>query len=107
MANAAEQMSRVEVETPPATAATGERAAPFRKLVPEDFAPFTEPQLMDLAARVDAAEPEARSTILAQSAIGATLLSVCGAIDQVLKPLLLVWGPEGIVVRSETSYAPA
>ena len=83
----------------PEMEATAKPPRSFRPLEPADFAPFAEPDLLEFALRLARAHPEARATTLAQSVIGATLLSISGDLDNVIAPLLDIWGPEGVVVR--------
>jgi hypothetical protein len=70
-----------------ATAATTHRA-----ITPEDFAPFPEIELRDLARRCETAPAEILKSLVEQSRIGSTLLAEFGSVEEVLRPLIAVWG---------------
>ena len=95
----AKAAARKAPSTTPKKRSSGPKAKTFRALTPDDFAPFSEDELMELARRVSDVEEDARSQVLTQHAAGATLLGVCGAVDDVLKPLIAVWGPDGLVAK--------
>lgn len=61
-------------------------------ITPEDFAPYAEDELRALASRVETAPSDRLKTVLTQSAIGAALLARCGSVEEVVRPLVAVWG---------------
>ncbi len=63
------------------------------RLLPEDFAPFSESELRHLAASVAAAaDTDAKMEILKDSKAGAALLRRAGDIEAVLAPLMGAFG---------------
>lgn len=66
-----------------------------RALQPEHFAPFSEVDLQELAARIQTMPAAKRREEIEAHPIGATLLKAAGgALDEVTKPLVAVFGVE-------------
>jgi hypothetical protein len=61
-------------------------------ITPEDFAPFSEDELRDLARRVETAPSEILKSLIEQSRVGASLLPRFGSVEEVVRPLIAVWG---------------
>jgi hypothetical protein len=61
-------------------------------ITPEDFAPFSEDELRDLARRVETAPAEILKNLIEQSRVGAALLPRFGSVEEVVRPLIAVWG---------------
>lgn len=61
-------------------------------ITPEHFAPYPEDELRDLARRVETAPTELLKGIVEQSRVGAALLAVSGSVEEVVRPLVAVWG---------------
>jgi hypothetical protein len=75
--------------------AAKEAAAPtteYSAITPEDFAPFSEDELRDLARRCETAPADILKTLVEQSRVGALLLPRFGSVEEVVRPLLAVWG---------------
>lgn len=65
-------------------------------LPPEDFAPYSEEELTELARRIHEAPAARRAIVLTQTGPGAALAAKAEKADSVIRPLLAVWGPEGL-----------
>jgi hypothetical protein len=65
---------------------------PLRAIAPEDFAPFSEKELRDLARRCETAPAEILKSLVEQSRVGSTLLAQFGSVEEVVRPLIAVWG---------------
>ncbi|MGD2132384.1 MAG: hypothetical protein PVI23_06285 [Maricaulaceae bacterium] len=61
-------------------------------ITPEDFAPYPEDELRDLARRVETAPAELLKSIIEQSRVGAAMLEISGSVEEVVRPLVAVWG---------------
>lgn len=61
-------------------------------ITPEDFAPFAEDELRELARRVETAPAEILKSLVEQSRIGAALLPRFGSVEEIVRPLVAVWG---------------
>ena len=72
------------------------KAAAQTAITPEDFAPYCEDELRELAQRVETAPSDRLKTVITQSAIGAALLARCGSVEEVVRPLVAVWGGDEI-----------
>jgi hypothetical protein len=75
-----------------ATKAAAYDAEPARSITPEDFAPFSEAELRELARRVETAPKEILKSLIEQSRVGAMLLPQFGSVEEVVRPLVAVWG---------------
>lgn len=64
----------------------------YAAITPEDFAPFSEDELRELARRVETAPAEILKSLVEQSRIGAELLPRFGSVEEVVRPLVAVWG---------------
>lgn len=62
------------------------------QITPEDFAPFSEDELRGLARRLETAPAEILKSLVEQSRIGATLLPRFGSVEEIVRPLVAVWG---------------
>lgn len=69
-----------------------ETASDFAPITPEDFAPFSEDELRELARRVETAPAEILKSLVEQSRVGAELLPRFGSVEEVVRPLVAVWG---------------
>ncbi len=67
-------------------------AKTYAAITPEDFAPFSEDELRDLARRCETAPAEILKSLVAQSRVGSVLLERFGSVEEVLRPLIAVWG---------------
>jgi hypothetical protein len=75
--------------------AAKEAAAPkteYAAITPEDFAPFSEDELRDLARRCETAPADILKSLVEQSRVGALLLPRFGSVEEVVRPLVAVWG---------------
>lgn len=77
-----------------ATTKAKTKASPLPSITPEDFAPYSEAELRELALRVETAPSNRLKTVITQSAIGAALLARCGSVEEVVRPLVAVWAGE-------------
>jgi hypothetical protein len=75
-----------------ATKAYASDATSARAITPEDFAPFSETELRELARRVETAPKEILKSLVEQSRVGAALLPQFGSVEEVVRPLVAVWG---------------
>ena len=64
----------------------------FGAIKPEDFAPYSENELRDLARRVETASADTLKNLVEQSRAGGELLERFGSVEEVVRPLLAVWG---------------
>lgn len=64
----------------------------YSAITPEDFAPFSEDELRDLARRCETAPADTLKSLVEQSRIGALLLPRFGSVEEVVRPLVAVWG---------------
>ena len=64
----------------------------FGTIKPEDFAPYSEDELRDLARRVETASADKLKSLVEQSRAGGELLEKFGSVEEVVRPLLAVWG---------------
>jgi hypothetical protein len=64
----------------------------FSAITPEDFAPFSEDELRDLARRCETAPADILKSLVEQSRVGALLLPRFGSVEEVVRPLVAVWG---------------
>jgi hypothetical protein len=71
---------------------SAKQAKKYRSITPEDFAPFSEEELRELARRVETAPAEILKSLIEQSRIGAALLPKFGSVEEVVRPLVAVWG---------------
>jgi hypothetical protein len=67
-------------------------ATPYASITPEDFAPFSEDELRDLAQRCETAPADILKSLVEQSRIGSLLLPKFGSVEEVVRPLIAVWG---------------
>ena len=67
-------------------------AADFAVITPEDFAPYSEDELRDLAQRCETAPADILKSLVEQSRAGAALLEKFGSVEEVVRPLVAVWG---------------
>jgi hypothetical protein len=67
-------------------------AATYAPITPEDFAPFSEAELRDLARRCETAPAEILKSLVEQSRAGSLLLRQFGSVEEVVRPLIAVWG---------------
>lgn len=63
-----------------------------RPIAPEDFAPYSENELRDLARRVETAPANTLKSLVEQSRAGGALLKKFGSVEEVVRPLVAVWG---------------
>lgn len=67
-------------------------ATAYASITPEDFAPFSEDELRDLARRCETAPAEILKSLVEQSRVGSVLLPRFGSVEEVVRPLIAVWG---------------
>lgn len=63
-------------------------------LKPEDFAPFPEAHLRDLAVALDEAPVKRRAEVLSRHEVGAQLMGKITDTDAAATLILELWGPE-------------
>lgn len=86
------------------TDTVAEQNAELEVMDPVAFAPFSEPELADLALLLQALPQPRREDVARAHAIGAILLEAAGDIETLMRPLTLVWG---VATADENAPAPA